>query len=124
MEQRSARILVVDDEEAIRLTLDILLRRRGYTVTTAASGEEAITLIAQYPFDLLLLDFKMSGLSGIDVAQRASELQPSAAILIVTGTSTIEGMTEVPHTASFECMLKTASPQQILERVSAILAGR
>ena len=79
MAQRSARILVADDEEAIRLTMELLLQRRGYTVTTARSGTEALALIEQQPFELLLLDLKMPGLSGLEVAQRAREVQPAAA---------------------------------------------
>ena len=56
MEPQSARILIVDDEAVVRLTLDMLLRRRGYLVTVASNGDEALLLIAQQPFDLLLLD--------------------------------------------------------------------
>ena len=48
-EQEQARVLVVDDEAAIRLTLDVILRRVGYTVTTAANGEEALAWLMQSP---------------------------------------------------------------------------
>jgi len=58
---------------------ELLLQRRGYTVTTARSGTEALALIEQQPFELLLLDLKMPGLSGLEVAQRAREVQPAAA---------------------------------------------
>lgn len=122
MEQRSARILVVDDEAMIRLTLEMLLRRRGYAVTIASIGAEALALIEQQPFDLLLLDLKMPGMSGIEVAQRARALQPAAKILILTGSSQIEGVVNEPHDEQFEFMLKTASPQEVLERVAAIMA--
>ena len=122
MEQRSARILVVDDEAMIRLTLEMLLRRRGYAVTIASSGAEALALIEQQPFDLLLLDLKMPGMSGIEVAQRARALQPAAKILILTGSSQIEGVVNELQDEQFELMLKTASPQEVLERVAAIMA--
>jgi CheY-like chemotaxis protein len=62
-EQRTARILVVDDEDTIRRTLAALLQRRGYAVTVVASGAEARALIEQQAFDLLLLDLIMPGLS-------------------------------------------------------------
>src|SRR5687768_7680955 len=112
VEQQGARILVVDDEEAIRLTLDMLLRRRGYVVTAAATGAEALVLLEQQTFDLLLLDLMMPGLSGLDVARRAQELQPAAAILILTGSSTIAGMDEAPGLDHFDVLLKTASPRR------------
>ena len=70
MEQRPIQILIADDEAPIRLTMDALLRRRGYAVIAAESAEEAIDLIHQHSFDLLLLDLKMPGQSGLDVAAR------------------------------------------------------
>jgi len=118
----SARILVADDEAAIRFTIEILLRRQGYTVTTATSGIEALALIERQPFELLLLDLKMPGLSGLQVAQHARELQPPPAILILTGSTRIEGAPDEQGLDQFEYILKTASPQEVLERVAAILA--
>ena len=119
VEQQGARILVVDDEDAIRLTLDTMLRRRGYAVTTAGSGAEALTLIDQQPFDLLLLDLMMPGLSGLDVARHAREQQPTAAILILTGSSSIGEGADMRELAEFAYLLKTASPQEVLDRVAA-----
>ncbi len=121
MQQQAARILIVDDEAAIRLTMDMLLRRHGYSVATATSGEEALALIAQQPFDLLLLDLKMPGLSGLEVAQRAQHLQPAPAILILTGSSAIEGALDEPGVGKFNYIVKTASPEAVLERVAAAI---
>jgi len=122
MNHRSARILVADDEAAIRFTLEIMLRRHGYTVTTASNGAEALALVEQQPFELLLLDLKMPGLSGLEVARRACELQPAAALLILTGSSQIEGTLEEQDLDQFAYMLKTASPQEVLDRVAALTA--
>jgi DNA-binding response OmpR family regulator len=121
MEQQAARILVVDDEAAIRLTMNMLLRRNGYTVTTAARGEEALGLLAQHSFDLLLLDLKMPGLSGLEVAQRARDIQPAAAVLILTGSSAIEGALDEPNVGEFSYIPKTASPEVVLERIAAAI---
>ena len=123
MVPQSARILIVDDEAAVRLTLDMLLRRRGYLVTVASNGDEALTLIEQQPFDLLLLDYKMPGLSGLDVALRAHELLPKAAVLFLTGSSTIAGLPEALGLEHFDVLLKTASPQDVLDRVAAMLSA-
>ena len=122
MEQSPPRILVVDDETPIRTTMSALLQRRGYVVTTAASGEEALQLIHERPFDLLLLDLKMPGLSGIDVAERARERQPDAAIVILTGHGSLESALQSMHLGVFDYMLKTASPQEVLQRVADALA--
>jgi DNA-binding NtrC family response regulator len=121
MEQRSARILVVDDEATIRLTLEMLLRRRGYIVTCASNGAEALAAIERQPFDLLLLDLKMPGLSGLDIAQRARVLHPGVGVLILTGSSQIEGIPEEQYSDEFRFMLKTASPQEVLDRVASLI---
>ena len=117
----TARILVVDDEAAIRLTLEQLLRRRGYHVTLASNGSDALALIEAQPFDLLLLDYKLPGLSGLDVAVQARTLRPEAAILILTGSSAIAGLPDAPGLEQFDMLLKTASPQEVLERVATLL---
>lgn len=121
MTQGPAQILVVDDEEPIRLTMGDLLRRRGYEVTTADNGEAALALIHQRPFDMLLLDLKMPGLSGIDVAKRARELQPEAAIIILTGHGSLDSAIDGIHIGVFDYMLKTSSPRDVLSRVEAAI---
>src|SRR5688500_14217113 len=106
MGQGPTHILVVDDEEPIRLTMSDLLRRRGYEVMTAETGESALALIHQRPFDLLLLDLKMPGLSGIDVAKRARERLPDAAIIILTGHGSLDSALDGLHLGVFDYMLK------------------
>jgi CheY-like chemotaxis protein len=120
-EHPSARILLADDEAAIRFTMEILLRRQGYIVTSATNGTEALTLVEQQPFELLLLDLKMPGLSGLEVAQRARDLQPAAAVLILTGSTRIEGAPDEQGLDEFDYILKTSSPQDVLDRVAAVL---
>ncbi|HEX6290074.1 MAG TPA: response regulator transcription factor [Herpetosiphonaceae bacterium] len=121
MTQEPARVLVVDDEEPIRLTMSDLLRRRGYEVLTAENGEAALALVHQRPFDLLLLDLKMPGLSGTDVAKRARELQPEVAIIILTGHGSLDSALDSMHMGVFDYMLKTASPRDVLDRVASAL---
>ena len=120
-EQEKARILVVDDEAAIRLTLDVLLRRAGHIVTTVANGEEALAWLMERPFDLLLIDLGLPGISGLKVAQAAQQYHPSAVILFLTGSSDFVGIPVEEQVGHFAYILKTASPQEVLERVAAAL---
>ncbi|MBA3944657.1 MAG: response regulator transcription factor [Herpetosiphonaceae bacterium] len=124
MEQPPARILMADDEEPIRMTMSAILRRRGYAVTAVENGEAALALVHQQPFDLLLLDLKMPGLSGIDVARRARELQPDAAIIVLTGHGSLDSALEGIHVGVFDYLLKTSSPQDVLARVAAALEAQ
>jgi DNA-binding response OmpR family regulator len=118
--KEQACVLVVDDEVTIRLTLDAILRRVRYTVTTAANGEEALAWLMQRQFDLLL-DFGLPGISGLEVADYAREHNPSTVILFLTGTNDIYGNPLVEHVSHFDYILKTASPQEVVDRVAAAL---
>jgi diguanylate cyclase len=67
---RSVRILIVDDEADNRELLELILAWEGFSVLTAASGEEALVTVAQRPLDLILLDVMMPGINGYEVAAR------------------------------------------------------
>ena len=120
-EPEQARVLVVDDEAGIRLTLDAILRRVGYTVTTAANGEEAMERLMDSVFDLLLVDLKLPGMDGVAIAHYAQKTAPSMAILFITGSSDFKGATVEEQVNHFDYILKTASPQEVLQRVAAAL---
>jgi DNA-binding response OmpR family regulator len=122
MNQLHARILVVDDEAVIRRTLETLLRRQGYEVWTAADGAEAFAWLRQGVFDLLLIDLGLPDVSGLEIAQRAGASQPDAAVLILTGSSELAHAVGDASVQGFETMLKTASPQDVLDRVAALIA--
>jgi CheY-like chemotaxis protein len=78
------RILVVDDEPAVREVLGLLLRFDGHKVVEAASGREACLLFAPGDFDLVITDFSMPGMSGDELARTIKGLVPSQPILMVT----------------------------------------
>jgi len=120
-EQAQACVLVVDDEAAIRLTLDVLLRRAGYSVTTASNGEEALAWLMQRPFDLLLLDLGLPGMSGLNVAHYAQEYYPAAVVLFLTGSSDFVGISIDEQVGHFNYILKTASPEEVLDCVASAL---
>jgi len=123
MNQPCARILVVDDEAVIRRTLQTMLRRQGYEVWTAADGAEAFAWLREGAFDLLLIDLKLpGGVSGLEIAEGARAYQPDAAVLILTGSSELADAVGDSSVHHFETMLKTASPQDVLERVAALIA--
>ncbi len=116
---QSAKILIVDDEANIRLTLNALLSREGYDVTVAASGEEAVVLLDQQSFDLLLVDLKMPGIDGMQVVSALRERQHDTAVIVLTGHGSLETAVEGLHQGIFDYLLKTTDPAQVVERVKA-----
>jgi DNA-binding response OmpR family regulator len=119
-----ARILLVDDESSIRLTLGAMLQRAGYDVTAAENGEEAVALLEQRAFDLLLVDLKMPGMDGMQVVAAARQRQPDLAIIVLTGHGSLDTAIEGLHQGIFDYLLKTTDPAQVIERVKAGLAAR
>ncbi len=78
------RILVVDDEEALRTVLSGELVNEGYQVGTAGDGDEAITLIKQQPFDVVLLDIKMPKVDGFEVLKFIKKDYASTKVIMLT----------------------------------------
>ncbi|HET9223444.1 MAG TPA: response regulator transcription factor [Roseiflexaceae bacterium] len=119
-----ARILLVDDEASIRLTLGALLERTGYEVTAADGGEQAVQLLEHQGFDLLLTDLKMPGMDGMQVVAAARQRQPDVAVIVLTGHGSLETAIEGLHQQVFDYLLKTTPPDQVIARVKAGLAAR
>lgn len=117
-------ILIVDDEAPIRATLGALLRRAGYELTTAASGEEAIALLERQSFDLLLADLKMPGLDGMAVVRAAKARDADIVCLILTGHGSLASAIEGVRLDIFDYVLKTSDPQEVIRRVAAAAEHR
>ncbi|HWQ11605.1 MAG TPA: response regulator transcription factor [Roseiflexaceae bacterium] len=115
------RVLLVDDEINIRLTLSALLQRAGYDVTTAEGGAEAINLLDRHRYDLLLVDLKMPGIDGMQVVAAARARHPDIAIIVLTGHGSLETAIEGMRYDIFDYMLKTSEPAKVVERVRAAL---
>jgi len=79
------RVLVVDDEEGMRITLAANLELEGYEVVEAPDGQRAVELIAEQPFALVITDIRMPGMSGVDVLRRIRQISPDAAVIMMTG---------------------------------------
>ena len=84
------RILIVDDELVIRESLAGWLKRDGYEVGTAAGGEEALDLLKQKGFDILLLDIQLDGMSGMEVLSRVKEEYPDIDVVMITAFGSVQ----------------------------------
>ena len=81
-----AKVLVVDDEVAILITLKRILEFAGYEVQTAESGREGLGAFQQKPWDLVILDRSMPGMSGEEVAVEVKRIAPRVPIVLITGS--------------------------------------
>jgi CheY-like chemotaxis protein len=81
----SARILVVDDNDAIRRSVSKMLSRLGYEVSAADSGENGLNVFLRNHFDIVLSDYEMPGMDGVALACRIKQYSPGVAVCIMTG---------------------------------------
>jgi DNA-binding response OmpR family regulator len=119
-----ANILVVDDENIERQTLAEILRLEGYHVTAVANGESAVDYVRLNPVDLILLDLRMPGMSGLDVIKVINHTFPEVAIILFTAHGSMESAIEALKNRVQDYLLKPATPAQILESVARGLARR
>lgn len=118
------RILVVDDEEAFRELLTIILLRRGHEVVQAISGEEALQCLKESAYDLILTDLKMSGMSGMALLTAINEmpagLDPKPECIVITGYGSIENAVEAIKNGAFSYFVKSNNPEELLYSIDKI----
>ncbi len=119
-----AKILVVDDEAAIRLSLNKALSLEGYHVVEAASGEEALARLEEMVFDLVLVDLKMPGIDGLEVMREAKRLFPSVVVIMLTAYGTIESAVSALRQGAHDYLLKPCSVEKVLASVNEGLTKR
>jgi len=101
-----ARILVVDDEENVALTLGEVLKREGYHVHIAASPSEANALISKEEFDVALVDLRLGTSNGIDIIKTLRSQQPACVTIILTGYASLESAIEAIRQGAYDYLVK------------------
>jgi len=118
-------ILIVDDEPAMRLLLSSILKEEGHDVAAAASGAEALELVARRRFHLVLTDLKMPGISGMELLERVKRDEPGTAVIILTAFGTVEGAVEAMRKGATHYLLKPlANPDELRLAVRRVLEER
>lgn len=119
-----ARILIVDDEEAIRCSLEELLARDGYHVVAVESGERALDRIATEHFDLALLDLKMDGIGGLEVLAALRQQSLDTAVIVFTAHGSMETAINALRQGAHDYLLKPCDTTSLRESVRTALLKR
>ncbi|HEX8253444.1 MAG TPA: sigma-54 dependent transcriptional regulator [Thermoanaerobaculia bacterium] len=118
------RILIVDDEEVLRDVLDVMLRREGFEILTAASGEEALHVLETEDVDLVILDVMLPGISGIDTLRALRISNPSLPVIVITAFSSIDGAIEAMKYGAFHYIPKPFKNEEVILTVNKALEQR
>lgn len=111
------RVLIVEDDRLMREMLADPLRAEGMAVVTATGGEEALTILAREPADVVVADLVMPGMGGLDVLERLTWLQPRPEVVVVTGYGTVESAVRALRLGAFEYLQKPVTPEMLVRTV-------
>ncbi|MEW9124779.1 MAG: response regulator [Thermotaleaceae bacterium] len=115
------KILIVDDEKNIRLTLKHCLSEQGYQIDMAVNGEEALSKLSELTFDLVLLDIKMPGLTGMQVLEKLRHKGNKVDVIMMTAYGTIEKAVEAMKLGAIDFISKPFTPDEIRMIVKDVL---
>ena len=113
-------ILVIDDEAAQRDVLAGYLKKKDYKIFSASSGKEGIEVARTNPVDIILSDFKMPGLSGLDVLEQVKKINPEISFVIVTAFGTVENAVKAMRLGAFDYISKPVDLDELdlmIERI-------
>lgn len=109
----ATKILIVDDELIMRESLAGWLERDGHDIQTAVSGEEALEKLKGARFDILLVDIKMEGMSGLDVLKQVKDSDPDVAVIMITAYGSISTAIEAMKNGAYDYLLKPFDPNEL-----------
>jgi DNA-binding NtrC family response regulator len=115
-------ILVVDDEGDFLETLMNRLTKRNIATVGCASGEEAVRLAKESPFDVVILDIKMpGGMDGIETLRELKKIQPEAEVILLTGHASLETSVEGMRHGAYDYLLKPIKLEDLLDKLAQAL---
>lgn len=117
---KTIKILIIDDEDIMRNCLCDVLTDDGYSVEIAREGHEGLNLFENNPSDIVILDIKMPGISGIEVLKIIKNKKKSAQVVMITGYATVQTAVECMKLGAYDYMTKPFDMYQIRDVIRQI----
>ena len=114
---KDMRLLLVDDEENFRRTITKRLKKRGFDPEEAGTGEECLSILKKEPKDVVVLDVKMPGISGIETLRQIKENHPKTEVIMLTGHATTQDGVEGIKMGAFDYLTKPVEMEHLLEKI-------
>ena len=121
--EKSLKILLVDDEEIIQTTIGMFLRQCGHHVDTEVDGISAVEAIERGSYDVALVDVRIPGMDGLAVLDRAHELRPELAVVIITGHGDAHMAEDVKRRGGAGFLLKPFRLRELEAQIRAMAGG-
>ena len=115
------KILVVDDDEVVRLSHLRSLTGANYNVESVWNGRDALRLMERHPFDVILLDLRMPGMDGMSVLKTIKEKWPESEVVIITGYPSIETAKEAVRLGAFDYLAKPVGPDDVISAANGAM---
>lgn len=119
--KKKARIMVVDDNEAMRESLRLILSAEGYEVVTVERGLQALARLGENSFDLVLTDLAMPGMSGLELLGNIRAIAPQTAVVVVTGQTSLPSALMALQRGASDYLDKTMSAEEMLSVIRKTL---
>lgn len=120
----NGKVLIIDDEPALRQTLARILQQAGLETTTAENGEQGLAFLQANSFDLIYLDIRMPGMAGLEVLDFIRARHPATPVVLFTGQPDLGSALEALRRGATDYLLKPLKPETIIERTQTLLAAR
>lgn len=124
MPENGSAVLVVDDEEGIRELLTTALAEAGYQAAGAATAAEALAVLGQRPFEVMLCDLLLPQTSGVELMVQARLSSPELGVIVVTAVNDIETALRSVRLGAYDYLIKPVSPGNVVERVASAIEMR
>lgn len=119
--EKKARIMVVDDNEDMRESFRLILSAEGYEVVTVERGLQALAILEEGPFDLVLTDLEMPGMSGLELLGNIKAIAPQTAVIVVTGRASFPSALTALQRGASAYLDKAMSAEEILNVIRKAL---
>lgn len=114
------RVLIVDDERAIRDLLSDAVRQTGYEVFSASNGKEALSLIRQENIHIAICDIRMPGMSGIELLKQILDISPETIVIMITAYASVETAVNALRNGALDYILKPIVYEDVIAKISRI----
>jgi DNA-binding NtrC family response regulator len=118
MSKRKGIVLIIDDEEEIRESIEILLRSEGWTVDSAVNGEEGVKKIEENSYDVVLLDLMLPGKSGMEIQRDIKRIDPTLPVVIITAIGALESAVTAIKEGAYDYVAKPWNNEKLVVIVS------